>query len=141
MLELRRVHCYHVPDEGSGRELMQPLAATMEHDVARLHFCAAPHRQWSGIRSKRNKGQPRCELQIGYAWGIFLTSQHLRMMQLCPGKAGSKLVAGQDDSLDLCLAEARFVVIGIEKRACAATRHLRPAKSRRSLWLSVNRPK
>ena len=124
IFELRRVHCYHVPDEGSGRELMQPLAATMEHDVARLHFCAAPHRQWSGIRQKRHKGHARRELHIGYAWGIFLTSQHLRMMQLCPGKAGSKLVAGQDDSLDLCLAQARFVVIGIEKRACAATRHL-----------------
>jgi hypothetical protein len=103
---------------------MQPLAATVEHDITRLHFCAAPYGQWSGIRQKRYKGHARRELQIGYAWGIFLTSQHLQMVQLCPGKAGSELVAGHDDSLDLYLAQARLVVIGLEKRACAATRHL-----------------
>src|SRR6516162_5573411 len=129
MLELRRVHCYHVPDEGSGRELMQPLAATMEHDVARLHFCAAPHRRWSGIRRKRDKGQPRGELQIGYAWGIFLTPQHLRMMQLGPGKARSELAAGHHDSRDLCPAQARLVLVGLEERACAAARHLTSYKS------------
>ena len=141
MLEPRRVHCYHVPDEGSGRELMHPLAAAVEHDVTCLHFCAAPHRQRSGIRQKRRKGQPRWESQISYAWGIFLTPQHLKMVHLCPGKAGSKLVAGQDDGLDLCLAQARFVVIGFEERARAPPGIYRPAQSRISLWLSVDRPK
>jgi hypothetical protein len=36
IFELRRVHRYHVPDEGSRRRLMQPLAAAVEDDVARL---------------------------------------------------------------------------------------------------------
>src|SRR5262249_31054276 len=25
IFELRRIHCYHAPDEGSGRQLMEPL--------------------------------------------------------------------------------------------------------------------
>jgi len=45
-------------------------------------------------------------------------------VQFCSGKAGSKPVAGQDDGLDLCLAQARLVVIGPEERARPATRHL-----------------
>jgi hypothetical protein len=61
---------------------------------ARLHFCATPHRQRSGIRRKRHKGQPRCELNIAYAWGIFFTSQHLQMVQLCPGKGGLRTCRG-----------------------------------------------
>jgi hypothetical protein len=73
---------------------------------------------------KTSQRRPRCELHIGYTWGIFLTSQHLQMVQLCPGEAGSKLGAGQDDGLDLCPAQARFVVIGLKESARAAIRHL-----------------
>jgi hypothetical protein len=123
---------------------MQPLAATMEHDITRLHFCAAPHGQWSGIRSKRDKGQPRCELQLSYAWGIFLTPQHLQMVELGPGEARSELAAGQDDSLELRLAQARLVLVGLEERARAAARHLLSYKIGErecSLWLRVELPK
>jgi hypothetical protein len=44
---------------------MQPLATAVEHDVTRLHFSAAPHRQRFDTRRKRHKSQPWRQLQVG----------------------------------------------------------------------------
>src|SRR6516165_4595241 len=136
MFELRGVDRNHAPDKRARRRLMQPLTTAVEHDATCLHFSAAEHPRRLGICCKRYKGQPGCELHIGDAWGIFLTPQHLQMVELGPDEARSELAAGHDDSRDLRLAQARLVLVGLEERARAATRHLRPAKSRRSLWLS-----
>jgi len=65
------------------------------------------------------------------------------MVQLCPGKAGFELAAGHDDGFDLRLAQAGFVVIGLEERARAAARHLSSCKSREcnaALMASVDEP-
>jgi hypothetical protein len=64
------------------------------------------------------------------------------MVQLRRGEASFKLAAGHDDGFDLCLTQARFVVIGLEECARAAARHSSSRKIkgvRCSLWLSVDR--
>jgi hypothetical protein len=111
---------------------MQPLTAAVEYDFARVHLCAAQHRQRTGIWRKRHKGQPRRELHIGYALGLFLTPQYVQMVQLRPGEARSKLVARQDDGFDLCLAQARLVMIGLEEGAPATARHLSSCRNQQS---------
>src|SRR6516165_4272395 len=128
MFELCWVDRYDVPDEGAWRRLMQPLASAVEYDITRLHFCATQHRQRFGLCRKADEGGPRCELQIGYVWGSFLTPQHLQMVQLRPGEAGSKLLLRYDDGVDLCLTKARLVVIGLQERTRAAARHLSSCK-------------
>jgi len=37
---------------------MQPLAAAVEHNVTRLHFSAAPHREGSGVCRKADTLDP-----------------------------------------------------------------------------------
>src|SRR6516165_1410812 len=65
------------------------------------------------------------------------------MVQLTPSEAGAKLVARHDDGLDLRLAKARLVMIGLEERARATARHLSSCEiesARCGLRPSVNRP-
>ena len=113
LFELHWVDCYHAPDKGSGRQLMQLLTAAVERDISCLQFHATPHRQRCGIGGECHKREPWCQTHIRHAWGIFLAPQHLQMVQLCPGEPGSELGTRDNDGVDLCLAQARLVVIGV----------------------------
>src|SRR6516165_7663480 len=65
------------------------------------------------------------------------------MVQLTPSEAGAKLVARHDDGLDLRLAKARLVVIGLQECARATARHLSSCeieKAQCGSWSSVDRP-
>jgi hypothetical protein len=123
MFQLRWVDCYHVPDKGSASQLMQSLAAAVEYDIPCLEIHATPHGQRCGIDGDCHKREPSGQTHIRYAWGIFLAPQRLQMMQLCPSEPGSGLSTRDDDGFDLCIAQARLVVIGVEERARAASRH------------------
>src|SRR5690349_18591932 len=77
--EAHRVQRDHVPYEGAGCQLVQPLAAAAEHDVARPQFRPAPYRQWPGLRRKRHERELRPETNISNPWKIFLAPQHLQI--------------------------------------------------------------
>src|SRR5215472_8812740 len=53
------------------------------------------------------------------------------MVQLGPDLAGLEASSASDDELDLCLAQARLVMIGLEESARAASRHRSPCMVRR----------
>src|SRR6516162_4652369 len=65
------------------------------------------------------------------------------MVQLRRSEAGFKLAEGEDDGIDLCLAQASLVLIRLEERMRAAARHLSSCRMKGaqcSLWRSVDRP-
>jgi hypothetical protein len=103
---------------------MEPFAPTVEYQVPGLQFHAAP--QHRGVRARHKPCKHQCRLQrnIGDARQILLAAQQLQMMKRRPGQAGVEGTLRGNEEIDPHLAQARLVVIGVDERACAASRHL-----------------
>src|ERR1700730_8608280 len=102
---------------------MEPLAPTVEYQVAGLQFYAAPQHRRVRARHKADKYQRRRQRDMGDARHVLLGVQELEVMQRCPGQAGVERTLKGDEEIDPQMAEARLVVIGIDKGARAASRH------------------
>jgi hypothetical protein len=102
---------------------MEPLALAVEYYVPCLQFDAAPkHRRVRACR-KPYKHQPRSQRNISDARQILVAVQQLQAMERCPGQLGLKRTLRDSEEIDPHLAQARPVIIGIDKDACAASRH------------------
>ena len=55
--------------------------------------------------------------------GRLLTVQQMQVMESYPGQVGLEGTLRGTEEIDPHLAQARLVVIGIDKGACAASRH------------------
>ena len=131
MIQLRRVECDQAPDRGPLCGLVQLIAEAVQHDVAGLHFYAAPLWQRVGIRRKADTGQPRREEYISDAREVLRASEQPQVVEFGAGQAGVEASAARDDEFDLRSAQTRLVVIGLEEGVRAASRHLARCMVRR----------
>ena len=62
---------------------------------------------------------------------LFLTAQQVELVQFDPCQAGLERAATSDDQINLRLAQACLVVVGVEKSSRATTWHRVPLRSSR----------
>ena len=125
---------HQAPAARASRALIEALGRAVEYYVSGSEFHAAPQHRRVLAHHKPYKYQRRVQRHIGNAGHILLATQQLQLMERYPGQVGVECTLRGNEQFDPRLAQARLVIVGIDKGARAASRHLRsciPAGSSR----------
>src|SRR5215813_2084367 len=122
--ELSRRQPEQAPATGSGRSLVEPLGAAVEHDLPGVQFHAAPDNRWAQTRRKSHKDERRRQRNIGDPRKILLAAQQIEVIQPRARHAGLEFASRRNkQEAEGYSVQARLVIIGVDKGARPAPWH------------------
>jgi len=122
--ELRRRETDQTPATRPCGSLMEPLGTAVKHDLTRLQLHAAPNHRPAPQCCKSDKDERRSQRDIGDPREVLLAAKEIEVIQPGARRAGFEFASiAYKKEIERYPAQARLVVIWVDKGACAASWH------------------